>query len=176
MLPSLTTCLLGSCVIALAGCADKPRRPVNVDGSYCVKAYRKSTCTPAPVPSAAVEAQAKRFEGRPDALTVYVVRKRWGDAVNRVSLSIDNRMSMTTIPESLVRITAAPGTHQLAVQWAGNTLTTTVSGAAGEVRFVQLIGFLGPFKEEYRWSDVNEADARNRASASKLIADVDLRR
>jgi hypothetical protein len=127
------------------------------------------------VPPAAVEAQAKRFEGRPDALTLYIVRKRWGDAVNRVSVSIDDRTSVITIPESLVRITAAPGTHQLAAEWAGKAQTVSVTGAAGQVRFVQLIGFLGPFKDEYRWEDLDEAGARKRAFASKLIADVDVR-
>jgi hypothetical protein len=171
----LALSLLGIGLIALGGCADKPLRPVNADGTYCVKAYRKPTCTAAAVPPAAVEAQAKRFEGRPDALTLYVVRKRWGDAVNRVSVSIDNRATMITIPESLVRVMAAPGTHQLTVEWAGKTQTVGVSGAAGQVRFVQLIGFLGPFNESYRWDDLDEADARGRALASKLIADVDVR-
>jgi hypothetical protein len=172
---AVTISLLGSALLVLGGCANRPLRPVNADGTYCVKQYRTSTCTTAAVPPAAVEAQAKRFEGRPDALTLYIVRKHWGDAVNRVSVSIDNRTSLITIPESLVRITAASGTHRLAIEWAGKAQTIMISGAAGQVRLVQLIGFLGPFKDQYWWADLDEADARKRALASKLIADVDVR-
>ncbi len=57
-----------------AACMTKPLRPVNADGTYCHRigqSYRpKLSCTPAAVPTDAVEAEAKRFEADPASLTV----------------------------------------------------------------------------------------------------------
>ncbi len=68
---------------ALAGCASAPEpRPAD-SRTYCMSTLRtrRTVCTPEPVPSAAVEAEAKRFEATPGVLTVYVVRSSWVDAV-----------------------------------------------------------------------------------------------
>ena len=93
---SRRTVLVASGLVALlgTGCMTKPMQPANPDGTYCFgvgKWYRRTlTCTPTPIPPESVEVQAKRFEPAPGLLTVYVVRKRWGDAVNQVRLTVDD--------------------------------------------------------------------------------------
>jgi len=97
-LPQRRTLLIGLAAVGLvplAGCMTKPMRPANADGTYCFAIgkwhSRKFTCTTAPIPSEQVEMAAKRFEAVPDMLTVYVVRKRWGDARNAVRLTPHGR-------------------------------------------------------------------------------------
>jgi len=171
--------LLGFGLLPLVGCMTKPLQPVRADGTYCHKvgkSYRPTlTCTTEAVPSNDVEALAKRFEPNADALTVYVLRKRWGDARNLVVASIDGRRQVTTIPESLVRIRLKPGEHRLALSWDGSSSDFVVTGAAGEVRFVELVGSVWSWGSTYRWEAGALDAARERAIASKLIADIDMR-
>ncbi len=169
----------GVAVFPLSGCMTKPLRPVNADGTYCFrigKTYRRTlTCTTEPVPSEAAEEEAKRFEGAAGALTIYVLRKRWADASNRVPVAVDGRARIVTIPASLVRIRLPPGDHQLALEWEGQSLEQRVSGAAGDVRFVELVGSVWSWSSSYHWEDGSLADSRGRAVSAKLIADLDLR-
>lgn len=171
--------MLGLGLLPLVGCMTKPLQPVRADGIYCHKvgkSYRPTlTCTAEAVPSIEVEAQAKRFEPSADALTVYVLRKRWGDARNLVVASIDGRQQVTTIPESLVRIRLKPGEHRLALSWEGSSSDLVVTGAGGEVRFVELVGSVWSWGGTYRWETGALDSARDRAIASKLIADIDMR-
>lgn len=171
--------LVGLSLLLLAGCVTKPLRPVRADGTYCHKvgkSYRPTlTCTTEAVPSSEVEAQAKRFEPSAGALTVYVLRKRRGDASNLVPALIDGRRQVTTIPESLVRIRLWPGEHRLAFSWEGSSSDFVLTGAAGEVRIVELVGSVWYWGSTYRWEAGELNAARDRAIASKLIADVDLR-
>ena len=171
--------LLGLSVLSLVGCISKPLRPVNADGTYCFRVNNKSrnkTCTPDAVPTGTIEAEAKRFEPIAGSLTLYVIRKRWGDAINLVNVVVDERKSITTIPESVVRIRLTPGEHRVAVQWDGKKDTLMVSGAAGELRFVELVGMVWAWGGEYRLARDDVEASRARAYASKLIADVDLQR
>jgi hypothetical protein len=65
-----------------------------------------------PIPPESVEVEAKRFEPTPGLLTVYVVRKRWGDTVNPVQLRVDGGPHpVVTTPESFVRLRMRPGPH-----------------------------------------------------------------
>lgn len=50
-----------------------------------------------------------------------------------------------------------------------------VAGAAGEVRFVELVGSVWSWGSTYRWENGALESARERAIASKLIADIDMR-
>lgn len=108
---------LGTVATLLSGCLTVPARLVESDGTYCYrigKRYRqKLTCTVLPVPSDAVKADAKRFEPTPDAATVYIVRRRWGDTANRVPLFIDAQPAVSTIPYSMVRVRMRPGNTKL---------------------------------------------------------------
>jgi hypothetical protein len=158
----------------------KPLRPVNADGTYCHrigKSYRPTrTCTPTAVPSDFVEAEAKRFDADPAALTLYILRRRWGDATVVVPVAVDSVASAATIPESLVRVRLAPGAHKVSTQWKGQELEITVEGRAGDLRAVELIGSDWPWGTSFRWVPAQADEIKTRAQASKLVADLDLRR
>jgi len=158
------------------GCMTKPMQPANPDGTYCFatgKWYRrKLTCTPTPIPPESVEAEAKRFEPAPGLLTVYVVRKRWGDAVNQVRLTVDGGAPVVTTPESFVRLRMRPGPHTFAATWSEGATELAVTGAAGDVRVVELVGSVWAWGSTYRLDHGNLAEGRTRAARLRLVADV----
>jgi hypothetical protein len=146
-LPQRRTLLLGLAMVGLAplsGCMTKPIRQVNADGNCCYrigKSYRpKLTCTPTAVPTDAVEADAKRFEADRASLTVYVLRRRWGDASMVVPVTLDGTSGVATIPESLARLRLKPGAHRLSAQWEGRSVDISFQGRAGDLRVVELVG------------------------------------
>ncbi len=171
--------LLGAALVPLSGCMSKPLQAVNPAGTYCYsigkRPRNKLTCTPEPVPPPSVEADVKRFEASANALTLYVVRKRWGDARDPAVVSFNGRTRVTTIPESLIRVRLKPGEHRLSVEWGGRSTQHGVSGAAGEVRFVELVGWFWSWGGEFRWEEGSPEGSRTRATSSKLIADLDMR-
>lgn len=182
-LPQRRTLLLGLAVVGLAplaGCMTKPLRPVNADGTYCHrigKSYRpKLTCTPTAVPTDAVETEAKRFDADPSSLTVYVLRRSWNDASVVVPVTVDGAASAATIPDSLVRLRLKPGVHRLSAQWEGRTVDIGVEGRAGDLRFVELVGSGWAWGTSFNWNAVQADAVQSRARASKLVADLDLRR
>jgi len=165
--------ILGFASVLASGCGiiEKPRR-VNDEGQFCYRPgkRRKPTCTPAPVPPEQVEAEVKRFEPDASRLTVFVVRKRWADGSDRIDFRVEGHAPVTTVPESLVRLRLAPGRHQLALSWNGADVTTMVEGRAGDVRFVEIVGSAWAWGSSYTWTADDEAGARERALASRLIA------
>jgi hypothetical protein len=182
VLPQRRTLLLGLAVVGLsplAGCMTKPLRAVNADGTYCYrigKSYRPTlTCTPTAVPTDAVEAEAKRFEADPAALTVYVLRSRWGDASVVVPVTVDGAASATTIPVSLVRLRLKPGAHRVSAQWEGRSIDVSVEGRAGDLRVVELVGSGWAWGTSFSWQMAQAESVKARAQASKLVADLDLR-
>lgn len=182
-LPRRITLLVGLAVVGLAplaGCMTKPLRPVNADGTYCHrigKSYRPTlTCTPSAVPTDAVEAEAKRFDADPTALTVYVLRSRWGDASVVVPVTVDGAAGTGTIPVSLVRLRLKPGAHRVSAQWEGRSVDMSIEGRAGDLRVVELVGSGWAWGTSFRWEAVQADEVKSRAQASKLVADLDLRR
>lgn len=182
VLPQRRTLLLGLAVVGLAplaGCMTKPLRAVNADGTYCYrigKSYRPTLiCTPTAVPTDAVEAEAKRFEADPAALTVYVLRSRWGDASVVVPVTVDGAASATTIPVSLVRLRLKPGAHRVSAQWEGRSIDVSVEGRAGDLRVVELVGSGWAWGTSFGWQMAQAESVKARAQASKLVADLDLR-
>lgn len=180
-LPQRRTLLIGLAavgLVTLAGCMTKPMSPVNADGTYCHrigKSYRlKLTCTPEPIPTAAVEAEAKRFEGTAGALTLFVLRRSWGDASVMVPVTVDGVAGAATIPDSLVRLRLAPGKHTLSAKWEGHGVDIDVDGQAGEVRVVELKGSGWTWGHTFRWQASRLDDVRERALPAKLVADVRL--
>jgi hypothetical protein len=167
-------------LLALAGCMTKPIQPANADGTYCHRtgtSYRPTlTCTPEAVPTAAGEAKAKRFEGMTGVLTLFVLRQSWGDASVVVPVSVDGAGGAATIPESLVRLRLAPGKHSVSAKWDGFSADITVDGQAGEVRVVELKGSGWAWGKTFKWKSVRLEDVRERALATKLVADVLLAR
>lgn len=168
--------VLGFGALLTTGCMTKPMRPANPDGTYCFatgKSYRrKLTCTLAPIPSEAVEADAKRLEPAPDVLTVYVVRKRWGDATNQVRLTVDDGMPVVTTPESFVRLRVRPGSHQLTATWSEGTAALSIAGAAGEVKLVELVGSVWAWGSTYRLDLGDATGLRDRVAPLRMVADV----
>ena len=168
----------GAVATLLSGCATAPARHVEPDGTYCFrtgKSYRpKVTCTVLPVPSDAIEADAKRFEPTPDAATVYIVRRRWGDMANRVL--IDDQPAVSTIPYSMVRVRLRPGNHQVVIEWEGKRHVKVVNARAGEVLFVEIDGSVWSWGSTYRWAEPDAEGARQRALRTKLVADINLGR
>lgn len=175
---SRRTVVVGSGLVALlsAGCMTKPMQPANPDGTYCSaigKWYRrKLTCTTTPIPPESVEIEAKRFEPTPELLTIYVVRKRWGDAVNQVRLTVDGGAPVVTTPESFVRLRVRPGPHTFTAAWSEGTSELAVTGAAGDVRVVELVGSVWSWGSTYRLDHGNLAEGRTRAARLRLVADV----
>lgn len=160
----------------LAGCMSIPPRSANQDGTYCHAAgnslRRKETCTTAPIPSLQVEAEAKRFEPTAGLLTVYVVRKRWGDTRNEVRLTTGLGTTAMTVPESLVRMRLKPGTHRLVAEWGESSTSLDFSGVAGEVLFVELIGSVWSWSSNYRLERGDPTASRARAAPLRLVADL----
>lgn len=167
---------IGLVALLGTGCMTKPMQPANPDGTYCFATgkwhSRKLTCTPTPIPPESVEAEAKRFESAPDLLTVYVVRKRWGDTVNQVRLTVDNRAPVVTTPESFVRLRMRPGPHTFTAAWDEGTSNLAVNGAAGDVRVVELVGSVWSWGSTYRLDHGDVAEGRNRVARLRLVADV----
>lgn len=161
--------------LQLSGCAVRPRW--EPDGRYCYRVHahprNRLTCTPGPVPDAAAEERAKRFEAVPARLVVYVVRHHWGDVVNLVNLTIDGGASVATTPASLVRFVAEPGVHRLAFDWKKGRGDLEVRGQAGQVLFVALVGSLWFWDESYRL-ETSAPSIRDRALKSRLVADLNL--
>lgn len=179
--PTRRTLLIGLAtagLVPLSGCMTKPPLPINADGTYChsmgKRPRNKLTCTPAAIPSAGVEAEAKQFAAAPGALTVYVLRRRWGDASVVVPISVDGVVRASTIPESLVRLRLKPGTHRLLAEWEGRSTGVEVTGRAGEVRMVELNGSGWAWGNSFDWQLTQLDDVKARAAASKLVADIDL--
>ena len=182
-LPQRRTLLIGllaAGLVPLAGCMSKPLRPVNADGTYCYrigKSYRPTlTCTPTAVPTDAAEAEAKRFQADPASLTVYVLRRRWGDASVVVPVTVDGAASASTIPESLLRFRLRPGSHRVSAQWEGRTLDIGVEGRAGDLRVLELIGSAWAWGTRFSWEAAPADAVKSRAQRSKLVAYLDLRR
>jgi len=170
---------LGSGTLLLAACASKPIRPANADGTWCHRVGKapryKLTCTRAPVPPPTIEAEAKRFDADPAALTVYVLRSSWGDASVVVPVTVDGSASAATIPVSLVRLRLKPGAHRVTAQWEGRSVDINVEGRAGDLRVVELVGSGWAWGTSFRWEAAQADAVKARALASKLVADLDLR-
>ena len=164
-------------VAALAGCATPPPPDPAAEVPHCYKTNkgRVIACTSAPVPSLNADAEAKRFAPDPNALTVYVVRRNWGDGRNVVKIQADNGPVIETLPETMARMKFKPGTHTIAFEFEGKRLSTTISGKAGDVRFVRIDGMVWSWKSTYEWAQEPEAEIRERALKARLVADVTVR-
>lgn len=172
----LALAAVGAVALLGAGCMTRPIRPVNADGTWCYRTGNRrrktQTCTPGPVPNALVEADAKRFESRADRLTVYVVRKRWGDPVNLVQLTDDDALSVATAPESFVRMRLAPGSHRLRATWSEGSAFVELTGDAGDIRFIELIGSVWAWGSTYRLEPGDPDQARERVRSVRMVGDL----
>lgn len=163
--------------LPLSACAGNALRPANDDGTYCFRVNNKSrhpTCTMEAIPAAAIENQAKMFRPDAGALTLYVVRKRWSDAINVVSVTVDSQRAASTVPNSFVRVTLAPGTHRVSATWDGEVLEQSVAGHRGDIAVVELVGSVMAGRSRYRLERSDLPSSRKRILESRLVADLKL--
>jgi hypothetical protein len=170
--------LMGCALLPLSGCATVPEPKLtrtSAVGSHCYKASkgRHLTCTSGPVPPLAVDTEAKRFAPDESAFTLYIVRQRWADALHRVDISVDDR-PVGTVPESFIRARLRPGTHRLVLDWEGRRTELHVQGAAGELRFVELVGTSLAWGSRFEWAVGHSESSRSRATRCRLVADLAL--
>lgn len=161
----------------LAGCATPPAPDPTAEVPHCYKTNkgRVIACTPAPAPSLIADAAAKRFAPDPDALTVYVVRRNWGDGRNFVKVNADGGVLIDTLPSTMARFKLKPGTHTFAFELDGQRQVTDVAGKAGDVRFVRIDGSVWAWKSTFVWATEAEEGIRERALKARLIADLTVR-
>ncbi len=126
-------------------------------------------------PSLNANAEAKRFVPDANALTVYAVRRDWGDGRNFVKVYPDGGAGVDTLPDTMVRLKFKPGSHSVAFEFDGKRQSTNVAGQAGEIRFVRIDGTVWAWKSTYEWVAESETAPRERALKSRLVADVVVR-
>jgi len=167
---------LGAAVL-LTGCATPPPPDPTAEVPHCYKTNkgRVIACTPAAAPSLNADAEAKRFVPDRNALTVYVVRRNWGDGRNFVKVYPDGGTGVDTLPDTMVRLKFRPGAHSVTFEFDGKRQSTTVQGQAGDIRFVRIDGTVWAWKSTYEWVDEPEAATRERALKARLVADVSVR-
>lgn len=163
--------------VVLAGCATSSPPDLAAEVPHCYKTNKGRTiaCTSARVPSLNADTDAKRFAPDPNALTLFVVRRSWGDTRNFVKVHPDNGPGIETLPNTMVRLKFKPGTHAIAFEFEGKRQSTTVEGKAGDVRFVRIDGTVWSWKSSYGWAAEAEASIRERALKARLVADVAIR-
>lgn len=169
---------LGAALLApLAGCMTPARRALNADGSYCHSNGKPSrrvlTCTDTAVPADA--ATALSFQPQAGALTVYVLRQRWGDVAHPVRVQVNERPAAVTVPASLVRLVLPPGEHRAVAEWQGHRTETQFAGAAGAMLFLDLHAPAWVWEQGCEWKRADEASTRTRARSCQLVADLDWR-
>ena len=118
---------LACCAMPLA-----PDPTAEVPHCYKTSKGRVIACTPGPAPSLNADAEAKRFAPDPNALTVYVVRRNWGDVRNFVEVDADSGAAVETLPNTMARFKLKPGTHNYAFEFEGQRHVTAVEGEAGQ--------------------------------------------
>lgn len=158
----------------LAGCATRPAPNPTAEVPYCHKTNkgRVIACTHAPAPSLNADAEAKRFTPDPNAMTVYVVRRNWGDGRHVVKVQTDGGPAVETLPNTMVRMKLKPGRHTIAFEFEGRGQSATVEGKAGDVRFLRIDGMVWAWKSTHEWTSEPEAAVRQRALKARLVADL----
>lgn len=160
--------------LALPGCASKGSDVSRRGGPYCYRNARNRpvVCTSESTAGLDVEAEAKRFEADPDALTVYVVRSGWGDTRHLVAVSVDDSRPLETVPQSMVRMRFRAGAHRIVCDFERDHGAIEVTGATGQVRFLRLAGDFWVWGGSFGWSPEDEEITKRRARRTRLIGDL----
>lgn len=169
--------LMTAAAAGLSGCAGTKAVDPQAELPHCQTTNKGKpiACTSWPVPSAIADTEAKRFEPDPEALTVYVVRRNWGDSRNFVTVAVDDGREVETLPNTMVRFKLAPGTHAISFEFGGRKQSTTVQGVAGDLRFFRIEGMVWSWSSSYSWASEAEASIQDRALKTRLVADVPMR-
>jgi hypothetical protein len=162
-----------ACLFVLVGCAT----PVDQlsEKPYCHKDRgMHAFCTKEVAPSLQRDAESKQFASVPDAFTVYVVRY-WGDGHHPMDISVNGGTSLETVPNSMIRLRLKAGEHLIAFKVSGRSTNQKVSGVAGEVRLLGIVGSDWPWgNSHHEWSDDPEDQVKRKAMHSRLIKDISL--
>lgn len=160
--------------LVLLGCASTEPNISRRGGPYCYRNVRKRpiVCTSELTPGLEVEAEAKRFEADPDALTVYVVRSGWGDTRHLVAVSVDDSRPIETVPQSMVRMRLQAGVHRLVFDFEQDHGAIEFTGVLGQVRFIRLAGDFWVWGGSFGWSREDEAITKRRARRTRLVGDL----
>lgn len=171
---SLVLFLLSVTPVALTACATEFVSGRRAEGPYCYRNSRRRpvVCTTDPTPGLATDAESKRFEPDPHALTVYVVRSSWGDNYHLVRLAVDERDNIELVPHSMARLRLAPGKHRLAFDVDGRRHPTQLAAEAGDVRYLCISGEFWVWGSSFGWASESPESIRGRALRARLVADV----
>ena len=89
----------------------------------------------AQLPPTPEDIQAKKFERVPDKAVIYIVRQPV-DSEEGDTLSLDDRLIITTYKGTYYRWEVAPGTHRVA-NFASGAQSVTLNTTPGRIYFVQ---------------------------------------
>lgn len=117
------------------------------------------------------EADAKAFAAAPGRLAVYLVRKRCLDTKNVVQAGPAGGIAAGTVPRTFVRWRLPPGSHRMIARWAEGTTTLDITGTAGDILFVELVGSAWSSGSNYRLELGHSLRSRDRATSLRLVAD-----
>lgn len=165
-----------SATTLLAACAT-PTPPAQAEAlGHCTKNRKGQAiaCTRTPAPSPDEDAAAKRFLPDPSALTVYVVRRNWADAIRVVPVQAGSGPAVDTLPDTMIRMRLAPGRHDISFLSDGVRQVTTVEGRGGDLRFLRIEGVNWAWQQGFTWIEEPQEATRRRALEARLVADVTL--
>lgn len=163
-------------LLLLAGCsAPPPQPPASApDDSYCQTSMkpRRNICVLAGVPVAAIAQEAAALGASEGALTVYIMRNNWTDPTELTKLRAPGGVLVQTLPRTFVRLRLPPGQNELSVDWRSGSAKTVVTGAAGEVQYLQLTGWAFWTWRDYSLLKIDRAKALELSRDAKFVADV----
>ena len=122
-----------------------------------------------PLPPAAGDAQAKRFETVPGKAVIYLVRDRPDFTREPTPVVLDDSVMGTSYPGTYFHWVVAPGRHRIA-GFAGDSGAIAVDTAPGGLYFVQqsVVRSLGLTRSHFRL--VHDAHGRQVVLRSELMA------
>ena len=89
-----------------------------------------------------------------------------------IPVSTPGGLAVDTVPESFARLRLAPGQHVLTATWPEGTTRLDISGKAGDVLVVEVIGQIWVWGSKYRLEPGTIEAARERTRNLRLVADV----
>jgi hypothetical protein len=77
-----------------------------------------------------------------------------------------------TVPASFVRWQFPLGKHTLKATWSNGTRSLDISGMAGDIVYVELVGAAWSWGSKYRLERGEAAESRQRAASLRMVADI----
>lgn len=157
--------------LALAGCVSVPRPAVRDDGTWCFQSAKKRLCTLTPVPSEAVEKEAKSFLPVANKHVVWIIRNDRWDADGR-ALVRAGTTQFETLPRTVSRIEFPAGTAQVSIADRPGQPMQTITLSPSTQSFVALAYQWGLLHTHFRLVEMDANSGKALAARSKLIHDI----